>query len=416
MKTLLQILFFCLMITQINIAHWVQTNGPNGKWSTSILDLAYLNNNVFAATNDTGVFRTTDNGNNWAPVNNGLPTTTYIQSINILGTDIFATTGVGVFLSTDLGSSWNPRNNGLPNSQIVCFAASGGNILVGTPGLGIFVSSNYGASWFASNNGLPPGSAISTLTSSGSLLFACAWGIGAFVSTDNGSNWIQRSTGLTNPMVYCFAVSGTNVYAGTQDGVFLTTNNGDEWVQINNGITSSFVLSFAVSSTNVMAGTYGGGVFLTQDKGANWNTFNEGLLYTSIYSMTVSDNYIFAGTVANGGVWRRPLSDISEVNDESIPIEYQLNQNYPNPFNPSTTISWQAPVGSWQTIKVYDVLGNEVATLINEYKPAGSYEVEWNASEYPSGVYFYQLLVSALQSKDGRAGSYLETKKMILLK
>lgn len=79
---------------------------------------------------------------------------------------------------------------------------------------------------------------------------------------------------------------------------------------------------------------------------------------------------------------------------------------YPNPFNPSTKIIWQAPVGCWQTLKIYDVLGNEIATLVDEYKPAGSYEVEFNASSLPSGVYFYQL----------RTDSFVETKKMILLK
>ena len=89
---------------------------------------------------------------------------------------------------------------------------------------------------------------------------------------------------------------------------------------------------------------------------------------------------------------------------------FLLQQNYPNPFNPSTKISWQSPVGSWQTIKVFDVLGNEVVTLANEYKNAGSYEVEFKSTvgnhQLANGVYFYQL----------QAGDYLETKKMILLK
>jgi len=99
--------------------------------------------------------------------------------------------------------------------------------------------------------------------------------------------------------------------------------------------------------------------------------------------------------------------EVSNVNEQILPpSEFTLFQNYPNPFNPSTKISWQSPVGSWQTLKIYDVLGNEVATLVNEYKPAGKYEVEWDASNYPSGVYFYQL----------NSGSYIGTKKMILLK
>ncbi len=90
--------------------------------------------------------------------------------------------------------------------------------------------------------------------------------------------------------------------------------------------------------------------------------------------------------------------------------QFALEQNYPNPFNPSTVISWQSPSGSWQTLKVFDALGNEVATLVDEYKPAGSYEVEFNPvsgiRSLSSGIYFYQL----------RAGSFLETKKMILIK
>ena len=89
-----------------------------------------------------------------------------------------------------------------------------------------------------------------------------------------------------------------------------------------------------------------------------------------------------------------------------LPNEFRLEQNYPNPFNPSTKISWQSPVGSWQTLKVYDVLGNEVATFVDEYKTAGSYNVDFYASKLSSGIYFYRL----------QAGSFVETKKMILIK
>jgi predicted 3-demethylubiquinone-9 3-methyltransferase (glyoxalase superfamily) len=93
-------------------------------------------------------------------------------------------------------------------------------------------------------------------------------------------------------------------------------------------------------------------------------------------------------------------------NLSEIPSGYYLYQNYPNPFNPGTNISWQSPVGSWQTLKVFDVLGNEIATLIDEYKPAGRYKVEFFTASLTSGVYFYQL----------RAGKFVETKKMIFLK
>ena len=98
-------------------------------------------------------------------------------------------------------------------------------------------------------------------------------------------------------------------------------------------------------------------------------------------------------------------SNVVEVEVIS-PSTFSLKQNYPNPFNPSTVISYQLPVSGDVTLKVYDVLGNEVATLINEEKSAGSYEVEFNASSLPSGTYFYQL----------KAGSFIEAKKMVVIK
>ncbi|OGU54445.1 MAG: hypothetical protein A2315_02155 [Ignavibacteria bacterium RIFOXYB2_FULL_35_12] len=103
---------------------------------------------------------------------------------------------------------------------------------------------------------------------------------------------------------------------------------------------------------------------------------------------------------------------ITSVNPEDInhPTGFYLEQNYPNPFNPSTKISWQSSVGSWQTLKIYDVLGNEVVTLVNEYKPAGTYEVEFKSTvgslQLASGMYFYTLNVR----------NYTQTKKMIILR
>jgi len=97
---------------------------------------------------------------------------------------------------------------------------------------------------------------------------------------------------------------------------------------------------------------------------------------------------------------------VSVTNEDELPTEFTLEQNYPNPFNPSTTISYQIPEISFVTLKVYDVLCNEVVTLVNKEKPTGSYEAEFNARTLPSGIYFYRL----------QSGPYVETKKMILMK
>ena len=104
-----------------------------------------------------------------------------------------------------------------------------------------------------------------------------------------------------------------------------------------------------------------------------------------------------------------PSVDIGDQNN-SMPSSFKLLQNYPNPFNPSTTIRFELPLSGFVTLKIYDVIGNEVATLVNDYKPAGNYEVEFNTSNinhHPSsGVYFYQI----------KAGNFIQTKKMILIK
>ncbi|MBT8387543.1 MAG: T9SS type A sorting domain-containing protein, partial [Ignavibacteria bacterium] len=100
-----------------------------------------------------------------------------------------------------------------------------------------------------------------------------------------------------------------------------------------------------------------------------------------------------------------PPSDIETDNDE-IPDDYNLSQNYPNPFNPSTIIKFQLPVSSRVSLKIYDALSNEVETLIHEELGSGSYNVEFNATNYASGIYFYRLI----------AGDFVQTKKMILMK
>lgn len=97
---------------------------------------------------------------------------------------------------------------------------------------------------------------------------------------------------------------------------------------------------------------------------------------------------------------------VSDVEDEIQPLTFQLKQNYPNPFNPSTKINYQISQNDFVSLKVYNILGNEVTTLVNENKPAGSYEVNFDASLLSSGTYFYKL----------QTGSFVETKKMIFLK
>ena len=117
-------------------------------------------------------------------------------------------------------------------------------------------------------------------------------------------------------------------------------------------------------------------------------------------TITINGGYSGNGRFCNGTV------DVGSEEETQAPKEFTLSQNYPNPFNPVTIISYQLPETEFVTLKIYDILGNEVVTLVNEEKPAGSYNFSFDASKLPSGVYYYKL----------RAGNYVETKKMMLLK
>ncbi len=106
-------------------------------------------------------------------------------------------------------------------------------------------------------------------------------------------------------------------------------------------------------------------------------------------------------TTTTGGV-----TSVKEESNITVSDNFILYQNYPNPFNPTTTINYQIPKYGMVTIKIYDILGREIKTLVNEYKPAGRYNITFNASNLASGVYFYRL----------QAGEFTETKKLLLLK
>jgi hypothetical protein len=130
-----------------------------------------------------------------------------------------------------------------------------------------------------------------------------------------------------------------------------------------------------------------------------------------IPTTTVDLSYLGFSAFNIPGLETNITMPITNIEDEYEVIkDFELYQNYPNPFNPSTKISWQSPVSGWQTLKVYDVLGVEVAMLVDEYKPAGNYEIEFNPASSiknpASGIYFYQLNVN----------NFIQSRKMVLLK
>lgn len=217
-------------------------------------------------------------------------------------------------------------------------------------------------------------------------------------------------SGLTGEPTTAIASSGGNIAANSHGQLFLSTNEGTSWRAIDSGLTSgdnATISCFAVSGSNLFAGSSSYGVFLSTNNGISWVAFNTGLTSYGVNGLAVSGAYLFAGT--SGGVWRRPLSDITTLVGKPstvLPTQFDLAQNYPNPFNPTTMINYQLPKNSFVTLKVYDVLGRGVATLVNEKENAGSYSVKFDGSTFASGVYLYRL----------EAGSFISVKKLMVLK
>jgi hypothetical protein len=126
----------------------------------------------------------------------------------------------------------------------------------------------------------------------------------------------------------------------------------------------------------------------------------------------VAQNYVNQGGSGVASIYASltvrfyPAAPVDVRETINSPVDFSLEQNYPNPFNPSTTIKYSIPRSSRVTIRVFDVLGNEIQTLVNEEKSAGTYELDWNAANLTSGVYYYQMI----------AGNHISTRKMILLK
>jgi hypothetical protein len=210
-------------------------------------------------------------------------------------------------------------------------------------------------------------------------------------STDNGTNW-SADTRLTNASGDSWypSVSVSNSFVHTvwqenRDGNFeiyykRSTDSGTSW-EAETRLTSNDYFSWYPS-----VASSGSGVHVV------WQDFRDG-------------NWeIYYKRDPNGNV-----TGIENTNSE-LPTAFKLEQNYPNPFNPSSIIGYRLSINSMVTLKVYDLIGREVVTLVNEEKQAGSYEAEFQSAvgnhQLASGIYYYQL----------RAGDYVETKKMILIK
>lgn len=389
--------------------------------SKSSPNILYAGTDSMGGSNS-GIYKTTDSGNNWSLVMNGITGEKSIQWIivhptnpNIAYCAIFnalAASTVGVFKTTDGGANWFPSNTGMTNKNILCMAmnplnpnviyAGSSLIMPGSTGpVTMYRSNDAGANWSPIVNGIPQ------------------------TSTDNNPiRCLSISTSDTSVVLAGLFMNATALTGG----MFVTTNGGQNWNARNTGIpltVGTLVRSCIIkpgSSTEMYAGLDRStasdiGIKRTTDAGLTWTDFSGGTLPNTYsiralaFKIVSGTHTLYAGESSTALLTGRGLHEYSWnvsgiTNNGETPIEFKLSQNYPNPFNPATRISYQIPVSGLVKLSVYDFLGREVETLVNEYKQAGFYDIEFNASELSSGTYFYRI----------QSNEFISTKKMLYIK
>jgi len=229
-------------------------------------------------------------------------------------------------------------------------------------------------------------------------------------TTNSGTTWITQTTSVTTNWLYGVSFSDANngCTVGDSGTILYTTNGGTTWTTQTSGTTNTlYGISFIDVNNGVAVGLKGT-ILNTTNGGETWTTQKSGTtnILEGVYFSDANNGTAVGlnGTIlhtTNGGV-----TFIEEHQIYEIPTQFLLSNNWPNPFNPSTRITYTIPKRSDVSIKVFNLLGSEVTELVKSEMEAGGYDIEFNASNLPSGVYFYRI----------QAGNFIDTKKMILLK
>ncbi len=369
----------------------------------------FVSQTVGWSASSNNIFRSDDGGENWIKLT--LQDSIYIEGIDFINESVGYIVGNKILKTIDGGANWTSvfANDTSIFSAVVFIDELNG--WAGGRYSQIIKTTDGGQTWVeqqSSNSGI----VFSIHAVNESTLLACG-AAGLLLKTTNGGNeWvsIKFNSSLIEGIFFIDELTG---WITCIDSIYKTTDGGNSWLGVYQAEYWMSDIEFTSENNGYAIGSTGY-LIQTSNGGIDWYRVND-ITQNDLYSLKFindTEGWIVGawGTVlhtTNGGV-----TFIEEENNFAQPKEFLLQQNYPNPFNPSTKISWQSPVSGWQTLKVYDILGNEIATLVNEYRNAGTYEIDFNytktllATSLPSGVYFYQL----------KSGDYIETKKMILLK
>ncbi len=427
-----------------------------------VRDLCDSGPRLLAATQQ-GMWASPDLGRNWIRSSSGILNAD-ITSLFASQNKLFAGSGSTLF-SSSTNTDWTQVDSVFGDNSLSAFASSGPFLLAAT-GNGIYRSSDQGRSWMRPDSNTLLGLTVYSPESFGDVLVACLNSDknGIQRSTDQGRTWRPVVMPLPLPGG-SLASDGKHLYLNKYNsgvrypgvdpfaGISVSVDTGKSWTPVFKASNWVPTLLHCVG-TRLLTTSYYGGIYISDDGGKGWHTgkidtggsydwsnsirdmihldqhvfaaFRSGIFYSSdagdswmriddelpwpwynAQALAIKDGFLYAGRERQG-LWRRPLSDVINplaVNRQTRPPEgFSLDQNYPNPFNPSTTIRYSLPHHSHVTLAVFNPLGQKVATLVNSDIEDGYHEVQFNAGNLASGVYFYQL----------RAGGFVQARAMVL--
>ncbi len=405
------------------------------KTDGEIVYINVSNNNLYAS------FKSFDNGKSWTPIDE--------YPYGPIGKKLFCKLNddYSISISKDKGITWIKKETffyKISNNPINAFTINGDNLFLAANNFK-YKSNLKEISWqtFTIDR-----NTVASLLTPGSHKFKLSWD--SYATTDNGYTWNNLTIPMTSsigvhgangPTVYDFDECSSQVILARSDGIYkyeggvisgklmhdipaqsIATSFPYMFISAKDGIYRSkdcgqtiekvlqldyYIRLTAYNSTVIGCYKPNGEIWISFDNGNTWGKKFVGI--TDIIDLSVNEEYIFIATKYD--IWKIPLNGLltdAKEKDESLPVLFTLSQNYPNPFNPTTNIQYSIPQAGHVTLKVYDVLGNEVATLVNEYKQPGNYNSMFSAlrTSLSSGVYFYRL----------QSGSFTTTKKFVLMK
>ena len=424
MKRLTRLTFYLLALSSILFqetlfAQWIQQQFPSSEY---LWKVRFINPTTGWILGQDYLYRTTDGGSSWTAQDaSGAAGSALLpaSSQTILYANFSGTATTGIRRSTDGGKTWHSADTALYYYTRFVFIDSLTGIAVGarvsnggaTFHPAVRRSTDAGATWSTVWTRSTPFELTGVSFSSPTDGWAVTYDGVLFQTTDAGSHWTMRDSLGSFPVRDLELLgSGQGWLVGGIGGIMLigmTTDDGQTWSDTSADGGSAREVEFLTGQRGWIVGL-NDEPLTTTDGGTTWTRQVTIPRFTGFESISMVDVNLGFAVGGNGMIYRTNNGGVVPVLEAppAVPVRTTLGQNYPNPFNPTTRIEYRIAESGPVTLKVYNVLGGEVATLVNGVKPPGIYEVTWDAAGFASGVYFCRLETSTT----------VQTRQIVLLR